>query len=155
MPMHWDENRGLTIKTEVFVSPVKTGLNWNIAGISSIDPQTWLRSVCPRESFVLLCDVRQTLAMHLQTAAHVLFLCLQEHLCSWTSCSCSLIGTKNGQVMPYFTNRYVNPLPPTTVVENCVRIITKSVVRQILNKLLLNPQCCDSACDKHVKYYFC
>lgn len=55
--------------------------------------------------------------------------------------------------MSYFRNRYINS-PQTTIVENCVHIITKSVVRQIRNKLLLNPQSCDIAYERHVKYYF-
>lgn len=74
MPVHWDENTSLTVKTQSFISTVKIGLNRNIASISGIDPQTSLRSVCSRENFILPCDVRQTLAMHLQTAARALLL---------------------------------------------------------------------------------
>lgn len=148
MPVHWDENWGLTVKSEAFISTVKIVLNWNTASISHIDPQILFRSVCPRENFMLLCGIRQTLAIRLRAAALAPHLCLQEHLCSWPSCSFSMIGTENGRVMLCFTNRYINHPQTTTV-----HFITIPVVWQMPIKLLLNPQSCDIAWDLHVKYY--
>jgi len=57
-------------------------------------------------------------------------------------------------------NRYINTHTHTHIIVELNYMLSLSLLQDIdperhsTNKLLLNPQYCDTVCDIHVKYYF-